>query len=478
MTGSACLAPHAGLYFQPDGVVRPCCTTRLELGRIRPGGAVTIRSIWEGAERRRHRDHLDGGDFSLGCQECEVLARAGRRDQSLAHHFDRYAGPPRPGPRMMDFALSNRCNLQCVMCNGGLSSSIRRSRERLPPLPQAYDDAFFTELAEFLPGLERAQFKGGEPFLSPETLRVFDLLIDLHVDCEVSVTTNATVCNEKVEDYLLRLRMQPIISVDGMTAPTLESIRVGIVHDAFWHNVDRIQEIAEHTGSSLTLSWCLMPQNWHELADFLHEVERRGANPNVILVNQPRSNDLLQLPRDHLEQVIAGLETRDSSVRSLGRPAREAWDAVLRRLRSHLTDPVVLDIRSPDRAPPGVADAAVAKRRTDELVRWGRRPLLRLRLSDGRVERADVPSWAEPLRPDGWLGTPRHGLQGCFDQYAERPVRVTARGAEAGVTELTVELTDAGLLFRGLHIVRTADVEEVVFTTRARLDGRPAGTAG
>lgn len=59
-------------------------------------------------------------------------------------------GPDPDWPRQMEFSVSNTCNLQCVMCNGEWSSSIRSQREGLPPLPKVYDDAFFDGLRDFL----------------------------------------------------------------------------------------------------------------------------------------------------------------------------------------------------------------------------------------------------------------------------------------------------------------------------------------
>jgi len=169
---SSCHAPHAALYFRPDGLIHACCVTSLAIGSSIGDQRQSLREIWDGAVLGAQRSALEAGDFSLGCQECEVVASAGGRQSALAHHFDRFAdGTPHAFPKMMDFALSSRCNLQCVMCNGSLSSAIRTQRDGPPPLPDAYDDRFFDELDEFLPHLERLQFKGGEPFLAPENRR-------------------------------------------------------------------------------------------------------------------------------------------------------------------------------------------------------------------------------------------------------------------------------------------------------------------
>ena len=137
--GAACWAPTSSLYFFPDGNVLSCCVnTDHVLGRV---GESTLREIWEGARAAELRAALEAQDYSLGCARCAPATVPGGGDFSHARQFDGFepAEPPTSAPsypRRMDFVLSNRCNLQCVMCNGDLSSSIRSRREGRPPLPR------------------------------------------------------------------------------------------------------------------------------------------------------------------------------------------------------------------------------------------------------------------------------------------------------------------------------------------------------
>ena len=41
----------------------------------------------------------------------------------------------------------------------------RKNIEKLPDIPDHYDEHFFEEIKEFLPHLKRVRFMGGEPFL-------------------------------------------------------------------------------------------------------------------------------------------------------------------------------------------------------------------------------------------------------------------------------------------------------------------------
>lgn len=462
---SACAAPFSSVYFQPDGVVKSCCATGLELGRLSPRSGVTIASILAGTPVAEHAAALDAGDFSLGCEECGIPARQGRREDSLAAMFDRYASEARPPfPRVMDFALSNRCNLQCVMCNGRLSSAIRAHRERGAPLAPAYGEAFFSELADYLPHLDLAIFKGGEPFLSPETQRVWDLMLELEVRCETSVTTNATIWNARVERYLRDLRMHAIVSVDGMTAATLESIRVGVHFDQLWNNIDRIQQVTSDTGRGMTLSWCLMPQNCNELGGFLVEAERRACSSNVVWVNQPAAFDLNRLPLDERERIASELEAQDAEVEDqLTGIRRSTWRACMARMRAWASP-------LPGPEPHLVAGPTVRRRHepsesrlvtvTQELTEWAGVPPLVMTVSDWRIVRVRAPAWATPLDSHTWTGLHREDVLPLLSELLGHDTQVRMAPRSDGLPDHTLIFRVPGTRAeRSIRVVTVPDAD-------------------
>lgn len=462
---SACYAPHSALYFQPDGIVRACCVTAFAVGSVVGPERPTLREIWDGAVMASQRHALEAGDFHLGCQECEVIAAAGGREATVAHHFDRFAdGAPHEFPKLLDLALSSRCNLQCIMCNGELSSAIRVNRDGLAPLPGSYDDRFFEELDEFLPHVERFQFKGGEPFLAWENRRIWDRLIELGLSPEVTVTTNGTLLNDDVERYVQQLRMQPNISVDGMTAETLESIRVGVRSDKLWRNIDRFQELGEAAGTGMTLSFCLMKMNWREVLPFLREADRRRVNCNVIFVNQPTEYDLLRLPHDELASVRR--ELAGQAAEFVTAEPQRIWTEILTRLDAQLEHPVEIVVRVPvdnldrpgrpvDPDPP--VDAAVQQRLRSALVRrHGREPLTATADADGVIRELDEPDWAEWLGAATFVGRPMESI-GQVIQSEVGDIRVEVLPSEVmGVEQLAIEV-DAPSGRRYLQLQRFVD---------------------
>jgi molybdenum cofactor biosynthesis enzyme MoaA len=471
MTKSACYAPHSALYFRPDGLVHACCVTGFSIGTVVGPERESLRQIWQGTALAAQRQALEADAFDLGCQECEFVAESGGREATVAYHFDRFSeGSPHRFPKMLDLALSSRCNLQCVMCNGGLSSAIRTQREGLPPLPDCYDDLFFEELDEFLPHLERLQFKGGEPFLARENQRIWDRLIELGLTPEVTVTTNGTLFNDRVAHYVRELRMHPNISVDGMTAETIEAIRVGVDAERLWHNIDRFQELAEQAGNGMTLSFCLMPMNWREVLPFLAEADRRQLNCNVIFVNQPQQYDLLRLPREELAEILAELSSIKMEL--VGDAPRNSHAEVLERIRSHLENPVDLVVSSVLMASRPIHREAQSELRAMLVGEFACEPML-VEAEDGIVCSVEVPDWAVWLGASEFVGGQLDLLDKLIEKRCGPVTNKWLVSPMRGVVVLAIQVATEGGL-RELRVYRLVDAD----SGRQRVyvvDAAPAG---
>ncbi len=329
----ACHAPFVSLFLDQHGGVRACCQNAHY-----PLGYVTERplsEIWRGVRAHRLRRALEGHDFGFGCEFCAWQVDDGHPERAYARWYDDLPvhGPEPDWPQMLELSLSNTCNLQCVMCNGDWSSSIRAHREHRPPLEPVYDDAFFEDLRAFVPHLRRVNLLGGEPFLASETLRVIDLLIEADSNAKVSVTTNGTQWSPRVERMLDRLPIDVTVSVDGATRETYQSVRKGADWDELQANLDRFQARAAANGTSVFLVSCLMTLNWREFGDLCRLAARRGLELSVNTVTHPAEMSLLRLPLDDLDAVISGLEGQ-AGEGGFGQNV-EVFEAEVDRLRRH-----------------------------------------------------------------------------------------------------------------------------------------------
>lgn len=334
---AGCYAPWTSLYFNTNGDVVACCkNTKYVFGNV---GRERLDDIWRGNKVRALRRSLGKYSFGLGCEFCGWQIQ-GRQWSGL--HAARYDDLPVDGgeedigwPTQMEFAMSNTCNLACVMCYGVLSSTIRAHREKLPPLPRVYSDEFFADLRKYLPHLKRASFVGGEPFLMPESYKVWDMMIEDGLQTPCQVTTNGTQWGKKVERVLDALPISISVSMDGVTRETVESVRVNADFDKVRANVLRFREYVRQKGTSMSMSYCLMQQNWHEFGRYLAFAEELDVPVYVHTVIHPDRSSLYMLPPFGLKKVLAGLERDDAQFSALPRNGR-IWSETLEHLRVHL----------------------------------------------------------------------------------------------------------------------------------------------
>ena len=328
---STCRAPWTSLHLDPRGNVRACELNSLfVLGRI---GRERLQDIWFGERAARLRSALARGDLSLGCEGCDWQVRSGEPRGVHARIYDRLTPDDNlQWPRQLELSLSNRCNLQCVQCNGELSSAIRTQREGRALLQSPYDDEFFDELRPFLDHVERLVLIGGEPFLAPETSRVLDLLLAGDNRPVCSVSTNGTIWNDTVERALEELPMEVAVSMDGASAATFEAIRVGASFERVLSNLDRFTARVGLHGS-VAINHCLMTINVDDFVPLLELAAARDVHVHVNTVTSPTELSLFHLSADQLGRALDDLTTAGEGA-DLGRN-RVVFCEQLERLQRH-----------------------------------------------------------------------------------------------------------------------------------------------
>ena len=331
---SACYSPFATFDLDPRGNVQPCCVnTGYPLGNV---GEERLLDIWHGPRAVAMRDALRRYDLSYGCGSCRWQIEHGK-DVPLARKYDQHAVPADGvmWPVEIGFALSNTCNLECVQCNGEYSSRIRSRREHRPALKSPYGDQFFEDLRAFLPHLRVARFVGGEPFITPETYRVWDLLVEMGLTPNCDVTTNGTVWNARVERLLEALPTSISMSIDSPHKATFEAIRVNADFDEVMANSIKFRDYCARAGTYFAISHCLMRNNWWEFPDMLMLAESWGTRVFTSTVfNDPFT--LYKAPLDELAEVVATLEARDDEMRRVLDLNRGVWEGELDQLRKAL----------------------------------------------------------------------------------------------------------------------------------------------
>lgn len=302
-----CHAPFTNMNFEQNGNVTACCYNRkLVLGQY-PN--LSLKEIWNSENAIEMREAIKNRDLSKGCHLCanQILSRNfyGTR----ARYFDTFVNHTKVqldgrGPQILEFELSNICNLECAMCNGYFSSLIRRNREKLPPLENPYDDSFVEQLRDFIPGLKWARFLGGEPFLNPLYYKIWKLIAELNPNVNVVITTNGTVMNDKVRWVLANVKPMIVLSLDSMKKESYETIRKNAVFENTMENLHTYIKYVRFAERTLDLAICPMTLNWEEIPEIVNFGVRNTVQVNFNTVLEPKDLSLKYLSKAKLDEIL------------------------------------------------------------------------------------------------------------------------------------------------------------------------------
>ncbi len=335
---AACYAPWAAMYFDPHGLVQACCLNLMHsLGNV---STQSLVDIWRSPKAEELRQAMRDYDLTHGCRHCLWHIDSGAAESVYALRYEPFADAfdGHDWPRIMEFQISNVCNLECLQCRGEWSSLVRKNRERLPPLAKVYGERFFSELRPFLPHLVEAHFLGGEPFLAPETLRIWEMMIEDGLSTACYATTNGTIFDHRVERILEKLPVGIILSLDGCTRETYETIRRNANFDHVMENLERFRRVTRERGTTFHLTHCLMRQNWREFGDFLLLGDRCDCDVYVNIVLEPPEASLYRLPRRELQDIVSAMEAQSAGIEARLTRNRPVWRRELARLRAALLD--------------------------------------------------------------------------------------------------------------------------------------------
>ncbi|MBK8659460.1 MAG: SPASM domain-containing protein [Bacteroidetes bacterium] len=187
MKNAPCSAPFNNLYFGNRGAVMACCANKLHVLGTYPH--QSIAEIWQGHRANELRQAMAQNIFDLGCTGCRLFLENSNRSGAPLTAYDNIHQSDPQWPARLEFELTNTCNLECIMCTGEYSSSIRERRERKPPLHDPYDRCFLLQLKDFIPHLIAVRFVGGEPFLIQKYFDIMDMIAEINPSIEIFIQT-------------------------------------------------------------------------------------------------------------------------------------------------------------------------------------------------------------------------------------------------------------------------------------------------
>lgn len=297
-----CNAPVTNLYFRTDGIVVPCWLQIGDAVTNRWGPATSIKDIWHSAYLDRLRGDLADGRMGGMCWLCRNCIDEGTRPLALAYE-DVEPNPGYEWPAMIELELSNQCNLECVMCQGTLSHLIRKNREHLPPLPQAYDDTFVDQLREFIPHLQELRFNGGEPLVQSQLFDICEMVYELNPGLKITIATNGNVLNERVKSHFERGNFHVNISIDSLRPERYEAIRPRSDHAQLIDNFFWFRDYCDERDRIISVQVNPMRHNWDEMGEIMDWALKNDTRCWYNIVRYPLHSALWNLPSEELQRI-------------------------------------------------------------------------------------------------------------------------------------------------------------------------------
>lgn len=301
-TVSPCIAPFNNMYFTTEGRVAPCW---LLVGHVvNWSSGKSMKDIWSGSEFEKIRTDLKNGVFEKDCRVCKQKIEADTWPLALA--YDGFS--VKEYPTLLELELSNQCNLECVMCEGRLSSGIRKNRDKLPPLPQVYDDSFVEQLKEFIPHLEELRFNGGEPFAQKIVYDICMLVAELNPTLRINIATNGTVYNKQVRAILDKCNIHLNISIDSLDKDNYESIRINGDFDDLMSNFEIFSAYCKEKNRGLSVMVNPMRTNWWEMPKFVEFTVKHKVHLWYNTIHHPEHLGIWNLDSKDISVILQTLK--------------------------------------------------------------------------------------------------------------------------------------------------------------------------
>lgn len=375
------LCPLAWNHFSVnlDTSMRVCCNTHNggvifneQGGPIRLAELTDLGSYYNTPYFRNMRRQMMNGERPEHCTNCFMTEDLGGRSLRQIY-FDQYSNDPGfqrqlmftksdgtiiPRVTYLDFSLSNKCNLKCIMCSPSASTILRSDFEALN---WNYDKEYYRMADEgwkdeekilktfelILPTLREMLFTGGEPLVAPlhirlleravETGRAQHLVLRYHSNCTNIPPKLLTVWKEFK-------RIDFHASVEGV-GEVNDYVRFGSDFSVVESN---ILKVAELPNARVEIHTCFQIPTLLRLPELHRWVA--GLHPKIpklpyhIWVNHPAWLEAYNL-RDDLKVLVR--ERVAESVEQISKAAPSSWvndqqaqvQSMLARMDSRKSDP-------------------------------------------------------------------------------------------------------------------------------------------
>lgn len=333
-----CYAPYTSMFFSKIGKVSPCYASYND--KSSSIDKMSIMEIWKQGSFKNIREEHEKFELNKTCVFCEKFILEKSYKMLLMNKYEHYAFSKSKYPQIMEFELSNRCNLACVMCDANLSSTIARTEGVVNENKNMYDEIFVEELKTFIPHLKLAEFTGGDPFLIDIYYEIWEIISNINPKCHLLITTNANTMNDKIKNLLQKHKnIHFNVSIDSLQKENYEKIRKNGNFDKAMSNIKFFINYCRENKTNLNILVCPLIYNWHELPDFVYFANDNNINVFYHTVEKPKELSLLYLESDNLNKIIEKLSSYEFPASShIQKMNKDNFEALLAMLKNRFEE--------------------------------------------------------------------------------------------------------------------------------------------
>jgi MoaA/NifB/PqqE/SkfB family radical SAM enzyme len=282
---------------------------------------MNVTQLWNSKSIEPLRKNILDYNLSGGCELCNIKLKSHNFSSYDGRLFDQHGFSQKNQnlPTEMTLEISNTCNLECIMCTGTYSSSIRKNREKLPPLQEQYGDEFIDSIKESLLHLKTIRLLGGEPFLIPQYYEIIEYLIAHNPSCRILIQTNGSVLNNRVKKIIEHKNVQLSISIDALEKNLYEQIRKNASFDKLMEHMEYFRERAKKYMQVININFCVMSNNWQEVPSMLAYCNESNFTVTFIPVITPKELSIRDLSSAKLSEILSFYEAYESKAGQLNR---------------------------------------------------------------------------------------------------------------------------------------------------------------
>ena len=177
-------------------------------------------------------------------------------------------------PRFIDLALTDNCNLKCIMCVRTTDKTIELNELNFEQVKNIID-----KVSEYATTIQLAGGLG-EPLLYRH---IFDAIeYSKEKGLEVLLTSNGTLLNTKNIDRLINSGLDYLsLSIDGATKETFETIRAGANFDRTITGIRNLCRIRDKKKANLKIEFVpviMIGKNLHEVSALVRLAKEVGVD--------------------------------------------------------------------------------------------------------------------------------------------------------------------------------------------------------